>query len=121
MRCGQYSPRPYLRPGKNLRWAIDREGESMDRSHARFVGMNQLVALLLIIATLVSASGCPALLATGIYVWEGGDLSPAECEALKGHRVVVLCKPPASNEYRNAGASRSIAQRVSELLVKNVK
>lgn len=93
----------------------------MDRSHAYVVGMNQLVTLVLIAATLVSAAGCPVLLATGIYVWEGGNLSPAECEALKGHRVVVLCKPPASNEYRNAGASRSIAQRVSELLVKNVK
>src|SRR4029079_985171 len=31
------------------------------------------------------------------------------------------CKPPASNEYRNAGASRAIAKQVSELLVKKVK
>jgi hypothetical protein len=93
----------------------------MERSHARFVGLNQLLALLLAAGSLISASGCPALLATGIYVWEGGNMVPAECDALKGHRVVVVCKPPASNEYRNAGASRSIAARVSELLVKNVK
>lgn len=93
----------------------------MDRSHARIVGLNHVLVLLLAAGTLISASGCPALLATGIYVWEGGNMAPAECEALKGHRVVVLCKPPASNEYRNAGASRSIAARVSELLVKNVK
>ena len=93
----------------------------MDRSHARFVGLNYVLALLLGCGTLISASGCPALLATGVYVWEGGNMAPAECDALKGHRVVVLCKPPASNEYRNAGASRAIAARVSELLVKNVK
>jgi hypothetical protein len=83
--------------------------------------MNQLLVLLLVSATLISASGCPALLATGVYLWDGGNLTPAECDALKHHRVVVLCKPPSSNEYRNAGASRAIAQRVSELLVKNVK
>ena len=93
----------------------------MDRSHARVVAANRIIALLLAAAMLISASGCPALLATGIYVWEGGNLAPAECDALKGERVVVMCKPPSSHEYRHAGASRSIAQRVSELLVKNVK
>ena len=46
---------------------------------------------------------------------------PAECEALEGQRVVVVCRPPSSHEYRYAGASRSVAKRVSELLVKNVK
>jgi hypothetical protein len=71
--------------------------------------------------TIVSATGCPSLLATGIYVWNGGNMVPAECDALREQRVVVMCKPPASQEYRNAGASRSIAQGVSERLVKNVK
>ena len=89
----------------------------MDRSRARLVAINQLVGLLLAAAMLISASGCPALLATGIYVWEGGNLVPAECDALKGERVVVMCRPPSSHEYRHAGASRNIAQRVSELLV----
>jgi hypothetical protein len=93
----------------------------MDRSRTRLVGWNRLLMLLLAASMLVSASGCPALLATGIYVWEGGNFAPAECNALKGHRVVVLCKPPASNEYRNASASRNISKCVSELLVKNVK
>ena len=93
----------------------------MDHSRARFVATNQLGALLLAAAMLLAASGCPAMLATGIYVWEGGNLVPAECEALKGERVVVMCRPPSSHEYRHAGASRNIAERVSELLVKNVK
>jgi hypothetical protein len=104
-----------------LRGAIDREGESMDRPHARFVRIKYALTLLLAASTLISSSGCPALLATGVYIWEGGNLASAECDSLKGHRVVVLCKPPASNEYRNAGASRSIAKQVSELLVRNVK
>jgi hypothetical protein len=106
---------------KFLRGAIDREGESMDHSHARFVRIKYALTLLLAASTLISSSGCPALLATGVYIWEGGNLAPADCDALKGHRVVVLCKPPASNEYRNAGASRSIAKQVSELLVRNFK
>ncbi len=93
----------------------------MDRSHARFVSTTYVLTVLLAAAALVSSNGCSAVLATGVYLWEGGNLAPAECEALKGHRVVVLCKPPASNEYRNAGASRAIAKQVSELLVKNVK
>jgi hypothetical protein len=40
---------------------------------------------------------------------------------LRNERVVVMCRPPSSHEYRHAGASRSISQRVSELLVENVK
>jgi hypothetical protein len=93
----------------------------MERSHASFVAFNQIAGLLLAAAMLVSAGGCPALLATGIYVWEGGNWAPAECDALRDERVVVMCRPPSSHEYRHAGASRGIAQRVSELLVKNVK
>ena len=46
---------------------------------------------------------------------------PAACDALEDQRVVVMCRPPASNEYRHAGASRNLSQRVSEKLVENVK
>ena len=93
----------------------------MDRSHARLGAANRIVALLLASTLLISSSGCPALLATGIYVFEGGNMVAAECDALKGERVVVMCKPPSSHEYRHAGASRAIAARVSQMLVKNVK
>jgi hypothetical protein len=96
----------------------------MDRSHVRhahLIGTNQVLAVLLAALILIPTGGCAAIMATGIYVWEGGNTAPAECDALKGHRVVVLCKPPSSSEFRHAGASRSIAQRVSELLVKNIK
>jgi hypothetical protein len=93
----------------------------MDRSHVRLGAANRIVALLLASTLLISSSGCPALLATGIYVFEGGNMVAAECDALKGERVVVMCKPPSSHEYRHAGASRAIAARVSQMLVKNVK
>jgi len=93
----------------------------MDRSHDPLAAVNRLAALLLAAGLVLSASGCPALLATGIYVWEGGNLVPAECDALVDQRVVVMCRPPSSHEYRHAGASREIAQKVSELLARNVK
>jgi hypothetical protein len=93
----------------------------MDRSRARCVHLNQLCGLLLAALLVATASGCPTMLATGIYVLQGGNLVPAECDALKNQRVVVVCRPPASHEYRHAGASRAISQRVSELLVANVK
>ena len=93
----------------------------MDRSRALFIDTNQLGALLLAGMLLVTATGCPALMATGIYLWEGGNLVPAECDALKNERVVVMCRPPSSHEYRHAGASRDVSKRVSQLLVENVK
>src|SRR4029077_3511341 len=82
-----YSSRPHLTPRLISRRAFVREGEAMDRSHARFVSMKYVLTLLLAAATLISSTGCPAILATGIYLWDGGNLAPAECEALKGHRV----------------------------------
>lgn len=93
----------------------------MDRSRAPRVAGRWIVALLLSSAGLISGGGCAQMLATGLYVWEGGNLAPAECDALVGQRVVVVCRPPASHEYRYAGASREIAKRVSEKLVEHVK
>jgi hypothetical protein len=82
----------------------------------------QLLPLALLGLTLATSTGClHALLATGIYMWQGGNVVPAECGALEGQRVVVLCRPPASHEYRNAGASRAIGARVAAMLEKNVK
>jgi hypothetical protein len=75
----------------------------------------------LVVVLLVGTSGCAPILATGIYVLQGGNLVPAECDALRDHRVVVVCRPPSSYEYRHAGASRNVSQQVSELLAQNVK
>jgi hypothetical protein len=78
-------------------------------------------ALLLLAATCLVSTGCRSLLATAVYMWNGGNVVPAEYEGLEGQRVVVLCRPPASYEYTNAGAARAIGTRVSTLLAENVK
>ena len=39
---------------------------------------------------------------------QGGNMVPAEFDGLEDQRVVVVCRPPSSNEYRHAGASRAI-------------
>lgn len=70
----------------------------------------------------VAASGCIGpLIASGIYFAQGGNVAPAEFDGLKDRRVVVLCRPPASYDFRHAGASRSIAGKVGRLIAQNVK
>lgn len=70
---------------------------------------------------LLTSTGClHTLLATGVYLWQGGNVVPAQCDALEGERVVVVCRPPASHEYRFAGASSSIGRRVSAMIEQNV-
>lgn len=77
--------------------------------------------MLLVATLLIPCTGClHLLLASGIYLWEGGNLAPAEYEGLEGKRVVVLCRPPASHEFRQAGAARQLASRVTDLLEMNV-
>ena len=70
----------------------------------------------------VASTGCISMLmATGIYMWNGGNVAPAECTALEKQRVVVLCRPPASYEYRNAGAARAVGALVSAMLAEHVE
>lgn len=90
----------------------------MDRSFSRlrFWMLSLLLTLLLLPTT-----GClHAILATGIYVLQGGNVVAAECEALEGQRVVVVCRPPSSHEYRHAGAARTIGKRISKMLQANI-
>jgi len=93
----------------------------MERSRIRSLDLRSLTLTVLTASTLFAAGGCGAMLATGMYVIQGGNMVPAEFDGLTDQRVVVVCRPPSSNEYRHAGASRAVSQRVSELLVDNVK
>lgn len=91
----------------------------MDRSFSRprFLSLALLLTILI-----VPTTGClHGLLATGIYLWQGGNVVPAECEDLIGQRVVVICRPPSSHEYRHAGAARTIGKRISRKLEANVE
>ena len=89
----------------------------MERSGTNSLGL----ALLFLIVGVLPSTGClHQLLATGIYIAQGGNLVDADCDALEGQRVVVFCRPPSSSEYSHAGASREIAKRVSAMLEMNV-
>jgi hypothetical protein len=55
------------------------------------------------------------MFATAAYLWSGTEI-PAACSRLENSRVVVVCRPPTSLEYRDAGASRDLAKRIGALL-----
>ena len=95
--------------------------QSRPLSVSRMNGLG-IYGLGLILLMLASTTGCiHSLLATGVYLWQGGNVVDAQCENLKDERVVVICRPPSSNEYRHAGAARTIGKRVSMLLADEVK
>ena len=83
----------------------------MDRCRS----LNRYLPITLCLLALASSSGCRLFL-LGVYLWEGGHFVDAECTDLDGQRVVVLCRPPASDEYRHAGAARQLADRIGALL-----
>ncbi|CAN0377734.1 unnamed protein product, partial [Ectocarpus sp. 4 AP-2014] len=89
----------------------------MDRTASRSA------LILLALVTLPLATGChPGLMmASAMYMWEGGNFAPAECEFLEDQKVVIFCRPPAAQEFRHAGASRQIAARIGSLLRQNLK
>jgi hypothetical protein len=91
----------------------------MDRAFRRLGAWTVLAS---IGAGCLASTGCiHALLATAIYLRNGGNTVPAEYDGLAKQRVVVLCRPPASHEYRNAGAARNLGLRVGAKLEQNVK
>jgi hypothetical protein len=79
-----------------------------------------VVAGLLAALTVLAAGGCQSLLVTLAYMTNGGD-SPAEFPGLKDKKVVVVCRPVASLQYRNAGVARELAQQIGGLLQTNLR
>jgi len=89
----------------------------MDRSRPG----HWLVLLLLVGMLIPTATGCiQMLLFTPYYLIHGHDL-PADFKGLEGKRVVVVCRPPASLEYRYGSVDREVSKRVGRLIAKNVK
>ena len=78
------------------------------------------VASFLAVCVVATSTGCSGLLVTALYLVKGYDI-PADYKGLEKKRVVVFCSPPASLEYRYAGADRELAKRVGILLQQNVK
>ncbi len=93
----------------------------MDRSPIRVSRITRWGSLALAIFTLLPSAGCLHLLiASGFYLWDGGNVVQAECKAMEQKRVVVLCRPPVATEYRYASASRQMTKSVARLLKENV-
>ncbi|MCO6043528.1 hypothetical protein NG895_06375 [Aeoliella sp. ICT_H6.2] len=91
----------------------------MDRSPCSRRTLHKM-AVALMLLSLIPSTGCHQLLATSIWVLQGGNVVPAVCDKLEGKRVVVVCRPPSSSEYSHAGASRILARNVTQLLRENV-
>jgi len=79
-----------------------------------------ITGILLLMVAITTSSGCGRLLATLFYVAEGGNMVAPAFDGMKEKRVVVLCRPPASIQYRHHHTDREIAQEVGRLLAENV-
>ncbi len=77
------------------------------------------VPMLLWLAVAVSLTGCTQALFTAAYLIRGND-EPAEFDGLKGKRVVVVCRAPATMNPDHALATHALARRVSQLLRRHV-
>ena len=78
----------------------------MDRSRAPRVAAQTFYALLLVAGALLPGGGCAQLLATGLYVWDGGNFVPAECDALEGELALAretALKYPTVKDAKAAG------------------
>ncbi len=74
---------------------------------------------LLSLGILLSAAGCAGPLTTAMYLINGTDIK-AEFKDLKGKRVAVVCRAPATDQFQNDQAAEMLAQEVSRLLEQNV-
>ncbi len=88
----------------------------MDR---RRIGLRSLAAAMLAAAVFAAAPGCREIATTVAYVFVGDD-SPAEFPGLKGKKVVVVCRPLASLQFGDVGASKEVAKQVAALLEKKL-
>jgi hypothetical protein len=89
----------------------------MDRRTALSYRLLVFVGLMII---LVGLGGCTQGLFTLAYFIKGLD-EDAECNALCGKRVVVVCRPIAALKYANARVDQELAEGISDLLKANVK
>ncbi|MBX7169091.1 MAG: hypothetical protein K1X74_22335 [Pirellulales bacterium] len=74
---------------------------------------------LLSLLALLPAAGCTSALAGAMYIIRGTD-EPAEFDGLKEQNVVVICRPPADDQYRNIRVPELLAKELSSLLGQRV-
>jgi hypothetical protein len=73
----------------------------------------------MLLATLVTASGCISGLATAVYLLKGTNI-PAEYGDLSGKRVVVVCRPVSASLYSHPGVPKDLSRHISRLLREHV-
>ena len=80
----------------------------------------QTAALVMVLAAaLLPALGCQSVMLTAMYLFQGTDVDP-DFKELKGKKVVVVCRPMVSLQYRNANVNRELAQQITRLLQEKV-
>ena len=89
----------------------------MDRCHRTLFSARAILACGL--AVIMCSGGCMQL--AGLAYMIKGETVKAAFPGLKGKRVAVVCRAPATLQYRNATVARDIAKQVGMLLKKNVK
>lgn len=89
----------------------------LPRPSARLLQRTALAALLTLVT--VTSTGCVSGLFTAMYFLKGNN-TPAECNALKEKKVVVVCRSVTSLQYTEAGVEQQIAEEVGSLLKQNV-
>lgn len=91
----------------------------MARSHRESERRQCAVACMVVLSMATLTCGCSAL--GGIaYLIAPNDVQ-AECDALKGKHVAVVCRPIVELAYSDADSSRDLARMVGESLRQNVR
>jgi hypothetical protein len=86
---------------------------------AHCAARREIVAILALMAVLSPVLGCRQVMVTAMYLFKGTDVDP-DFAGLKGKQVAVVCRPQVSLQYRNANASRELAQQITLLLQERV-
>jgi hypothetical protein len=81
-------------------------------------GWYRCLAAALMAASLLLAAGCE-IFTTAAYLIIGTDVDP-DYPGLKGKKVVVVCRPLALQQYRDAVPARELADQIAKDLKKNV-
>ena len=89
----------------------------MDRRSSLRYGHLFLLGMLL--AAVVTSSGCISALATAVWVLKGTNI-PAEYDGLCGKRVVVVCRPVTASLYSHPGVAKDVSRHISRLFREHI-
>lgn len=86
---------------------------------ARRFGWYRCLAATLVTAILLGTAGCVEIATTIAYLIKGTNVD-ADYPGLEGKKVVVVCRPLALQQYRDAGSAKDLANQVAKILKQNV-